>query len=390
MQLVLKLVVGVHKNEIFERYLSSNVAYVALFLIININLGMKNSWKCILLFLLCTNCIEDRNIFNTKEVVFDNFKHELSLNAKAINFDTIVMAPINIFFIDNFLLFKHHEGPFFFSLYNLQSNKFVGRFIQRGRGPNEFNNLSYMDEYTLQDNERWLYMSDNNLKHIIKFNLSYYLQSGHTQVELLHQYDDKQIGRTHIINDSTFLAYMFAQNKYGLRVFYRRYSTSGMQEEMNFTTNNIKNFDEFDKLWGAEQLHQDKSMMVRAMTRMNLIHIINLSNPKSNITLTPKGQRHISLEELVQQPPTHTTVYYSCVKTTQNYIFALFHNQLLGEWQRKPQKVEIHVFDWNGCPLFKLHINEYLDSFCIDPTEKIMYAFDYDENVYQYDLSEIL
>jgi len=300
------------------------------------------------------------------------------------------MAPLNIFFIDNFLLFKHHEGPFFFSLYNLQSNKFVGRFIQRGRGPNEFKNLSYLDEYSLQDNERWLYMSDNNLKRIIKFNLSCYLQSGSTQVELLHQYDDKQIGRTHIINDSTFLAYMFEQNKNGLRVFYRRYSTSGMQEEMNFTKKNIKNFEEFDKLWGGEQLNQDKTMIVRAMTRMNRIHIFNLNNPKSNITLIPKGQHHISLDELLQQPPSQAIVYYQYVKTTQNYIFALFHNQLLVELDQKPQKVEMHVFDWNGKPIYKLHFDEHIVGFCIDTTRKVMYAFDSEENVYQYDLSEIL
>jgi len=351
---------------------------------------MKNFKQHLLFFFLCVCCTESRNIFNTTEKIFYNFDKEISLHAKVVGFDSIVTAPLSIFYIDSFLLFRHHTGDFFFSLYNLQTNKLVGRFLQRGRGPNEFISLSYWEEHILYNGERWLYMSDINLRSVIRFNLTNYLRSDDIDIVTLNQYNDLQM-KTHVINDSTFLAYMFTQSNNGVRVFYRKYfSTSDQQEEINLTVKNVGDYDEFDKLGGVVRIREDKKKMVMAAIFMNRVHIFDLEEEKNNITLTPNDHRDISLSELARQSPLQTTIYYADVRTTQDYIFALFHNQLLGEWQRKPKNMEIHVFDWNGLPLYRLQIDEYLASFCVDPLEKIMYAFDYEENIYQYDLSKIL
>lgn len=350
---------------------------------------MKTFFKHLAFALLCISCTKNQTIFNAKNIVFDNFEKELSLRAKMFEFDSLVMAPLGIRHIDSFLLFKHHTGQYFFSIYNLHTNKFIGRFLQNGRGPNEFTNLAYWDEDILLNNERWLYMSDINLKKTIKFNLTNYLKTGGIHIETLNQHKDLQM-KTHIINDSTFLAYMFTQNRNDVRVFYRKYfSTSDKQEEVNLTVKNINDFDEFNKLGGPEQIREDKKKMAKAMTFLNLIYIFDLEEPKNNLTLSPKGQRHVSLRELVQTGSRQNTMFYLDVRTTQEYIFALFLNQILEEWQRKPIDIEIHVFDWNGTPLYKLHIDEHLVNFCIDPVEKVMYAFDHEENIYQYDLSQI-
>ena len=347
--------------------------------------------KYLLFPLLCICCIENRNIFNATEKVFDHFNEEYYLQAKAINFDSIVMKPRGIFHIDSFLIFGLGRGhPHFYSIYNLQTNSFVGAFLQRGRGPNEFLSLNYWNNHSLQNNQRWLYLSAINEKQVIKFNLSDFLQSGSINIEILNQYKDLQMN-THILNDSTFLAYMFTQNNKDFRVFYRKYySTSDKREEINLTKKNVRNYEEFNLLWAAEHIRQDGKKMAMAMSNMNRVHIFNLEEPTNNITLTPKGQKHILLSDLSQQS-FHATVYYSAVKTTQDYIFALFHNQFFVDWQHcQSKKVEIHVFNWNGLPIYKLHIDECLSNFCIDPGKKIMYAYDHEENIYQYDLSKIL
>jgi len=340
--------------------------------------------------LLCTCCTINQNIFNTKEIVFDNFEREIPISGTVVNLDTIVMAPIGIYQVDSFLIFNHITGDYFFSLYNLQTKKFVGKFLQRGRGPNEFSNLSYWDEYTFQNNERWLYMSDNNLNCIFKFNLSGYFKTKTTQIELLHQYNGRQM-KNHAINDTTFLSFMITFFDKEVRVFYRKYfSTSDRLEEIELTRKNVNGYEEFDKLWSAEYIRPDKKKMAMAMIHCNRIHIFDLEEFRNNITLVPKNQLNISLSELVKQDPLKTTIYYISTKATQDYIFALFQNIRISDYQQRLNKMEIHVFDWNGYPVFKLVVNEYINDFCVDWGTKIMYAFDYEENIYQYDLSHIL
>ena len=355
---------------------------------------MKKFCKYIIFIVLCVNCTESRNIFNTTEQVFDGFEREFWLQAKPIHFDSIAAWPVQIYHFDSLLLFEHRSrsaSPHFFSIYNLQTNKFIGSFLQRGRGPNEFIELFFYDEHTLQDNDRWLYLTAANEKKIIKFNLSNFLQTGAIDVKLLHEYKGLQM-TTHILNDSTFFAWMFTRSREGMRVFYRKYfSTSDKLEEINLTKRDIKDEDEFDILWATERIRQDKKKMVMAMHGMNKIHIFDLEEPKNNITLTPKNQKYESLSDLARLEPLQRITYYNGVTSTQDYIFALFLNQLVFDRHHGQSKgVEIHIFDWNGRPLYKLHVEEHLFGFCIDPIKKIMYAYDSDENIYQYDLSEIL
>ena len=349
-----------------------------------------DKWKYTFCLLLFASCSENRNIFNANEVVFDSFEKEFSLHAQNVNFDSTLQAPINVFYFDDYLLYKHNRGPYFFSIFSLKSNRLVGRFLQHGRGPNEFADLSFFDEYSIQNQERWLYLSAINERRVLKFNLTDYLKSGATNIELLNQHEDLQMN-THVINDSTFLAYMYTNSDNDFRIFYLKYSsTSDTRKEINLTVNKITDYEEFNKLWAAEYIRQDKKKMAMAMLHMNRIHIFDLEEPKNNITLTPKGQGYISLKELAHQDPLQTAIYYNGVKTTQDHIFALFQNRLISDQPEQLKTVEMHVFNWDGFPQYKLHIDEYLSGFCIDQSRKIMYAFDYEENIYIYDLSQIL
>ena len=355
---------------------------------------MKKFWIYLVCLSLCNSCVKSRNIFNSTEITFENFKKEFLLKARIVPLDTSVMGISGIFLVDNFLLILHlRTVPFFLSAYDMESNEFAGGFLHRGRGPNEFISLSFDGEYASQNGDNWLYMSAINEHQVFKFNLTSYVQFRDLDMQLLHEYEESQglQMRTRVLNDTTFVAYTFVQDKNGLRVFYRKYfSTSDDKVEINLLNHHVKNYEEFDVLWSAQHIRPDKKKMALAMERMNRVHIIDLDDTENNITITPKGQRYVSLKELSRVEPLQTTTYYVDVKTTQDYIFALFQNQLFADFRVKPDKPEIHVFDWKGFPLYKLRFEECLGGFCIDTVKKIMYAYDNFEIVYQYDLSEIL
>ena len=353
---------------------------------------MKNSWIYLICISLCIGCIENKNIFNSIEITFENFEKELLLQSNVVPLDTTVMGISSIFLVDRFLLFLHsnRSSPYFFSVYDIKLNKFAGRFLNRGRGPSEFISLAFDGEYTLQNGENWLYLSAINEQQLYKFNLTSFLQSGISIMQLLYEYEGLQM-RTRVLNDTTFLAYMFTQDKEGLRVFYRKFfSTSDNKIEIDLLKHHVHNYEEFDVLWTAQHIRPDKKKMALAMDQINRVHIIDLDDSETNISITPKGQYFVSLKELSQEEPLMTTTYYTDVKTTQDYIFALFQNQLFADLRTKPTKPEIHVFDWDGVPLYKLHFEERLRGICIDTVNKLMYGYDDYEIVYQYDLSQIL
>ncbi len=334
-------------------------------------------------------CTEKHSIFNATEKKFGEFAQELTLKPEPVIFDSMPIGVPGIHYVDGFLLLHHYELPYFISLYDLKTKKYIGQFLRRGRGPEEFISLSYWDDSEIQNGDRWLYMSDDVTQNHIKFNLTDFVESGTTNVEYLYKYNGSHIN-DNILDDSTFIASMYTSNEDGFRVFYRKYSSKDILdiEDIDFAT--IGDLSELEMLVGAGHIRPDKKKMVMAMTWMDRVNVIDLKNPKRNITLTPEGSVFVTPGELVQQERIDQVIHHAECVATQDHIFVLYHNQPLGEWQREPKEVEIRMFDWNGKPLYKLHVNEYLASFCIDTDNKAMYAFDYSDNIYRYDLSQVI
>lgn len=350
---------------------------------------MKNIWIFITLSILYAGCVQKREFFNATEKSFGDFEREITLKAEPVIFDSLIIAPLGIHYIEGHILIEHYDMPYFYTLYDTDTNSFVGELIVQGRGPNEFISPSYWDDSSIQDGDRWIYMSDNSIQCIFKVNLTDFIESGATNTIILNKFNDHQ-RISNIVNDSTFIAFSYGNNIDGIRTFYRKYSSKNVLdiEDIDFAT--IGDLSELEMLVGAGHLRPDKKKMVMAMTWMNRVNIIDLENPKRNITLTPEGSVFVPPSELVRQERMDQVIHYAGSVSTQDYIFALYHNQPLGEWQERPKEVEISVFDWKGNPCYKLHIDEYLAGFCIDTDNKAMYAFDYSDNIYRYDLSEVL
>lgn len=350
---------------------------------------MKEIFQFIALSMLCIGCTEKRGFFNATEKTFGDFEQEISLKAEPVVFDSMPLSLLGVDYVDGLLLFKHSEMPYLFSIVNIETKKFISNFLRRGRGPDEFTYLSYWGESEVQNGDRWLYMSDINTNKIIKVNLTDFVESGLTNIELLDKYNGTQL-QNHILNDSTFLVSMYYESEAGIRMFYRKYSNKGILDIQDIDFVTVNDYDELDLFGMSEYLRPDKKKMAMSMMDMNRINIFDLENSKRNITLTPKGSVFVPPSELVQQDYTETMMYYHGMRTTQDYIFTLYVDQLLEEWQEESKPIEIHVFDWEGNPRYKLHIDEYLQDFCIDTDNNVMYAFDYSDNIYLYDLSRIL
>lgn len=54
------------------------------------------------------------------------------------------------------------------------------------------------------------------------------------------------------------------------------------------------------------------------------------------------------------------------------------------------KQMELHIFDWNGRPLHRVLIPEYIKSITVDAQAKKLYGLLNDEAIYVYDLKDII
>lgn len=84
-------------------------------------------------------------------------------------------------------------------------------------------------------------------------------------------------------------------------------------------------------------------------------------------------------------------IYYNAIYTTDNYIYALYYGQPKSDYAKKSIETELRIFDWDGNPLCKMKVPDYLLNFCIDEERGLMYGVDYfnGKNL-KYDIKKII
>ncbi len=87
----------------------------------------------------------------------------------------------------------------------------------------------------------------------------------------------------------------------------------------------------------------------------------------------------------------NTYEYYSGAAVSQDYIFASYVGQSLGEIAKGNYTTSIHIFDWEGNWLYDIKVGEKVDAMAYDSRGKYLYAIDKTEDrLVRYDFTELL
>jgi len=85
------------------------------------------------------------------------------------------------------------------------------------------------------------------------------------------------------------------------------------------------------------------------------------------------------------EEPEEGFFYYMGIFAGKNQFYALYRNQKESDYYKISNQTEIHVFDYNGKPLQKLIIPDYLISFTVDEKNEILYGVDHlNEKILKY------
>jgi len=82
--------------------------------------------------------------------------------------------------------------------------------------------------------------------------------------------------------------------------------------------------------------------------------------------------------------------YYTWLQVTDENIYALYLNQSDDDYNYIPKPVEIHVFDWELNPKYKLLVSDYLLCIAVDEKNGWIYGLDYyNEKILRYNMANI-
>ncbi len=146
--------------------------------------------------------------------------------------------------------------------------------------------------------------------------------------------------------------------------------------------------DKYDVLSGMfyanhSYIHPDQTKVAIAMQRVAQITILDVKSGKQ------VGYRMDDTLDFsdIEQNLECIRYYYTSAAVNSRYIFALYIDQaeMGGKYPFKSKTV--HVFDWEGRPVYKIQLDKEISWITLDPQNNRLYAQGEDDSIWAYDVS---
>ena len=123
----------------------------------------------IITILTALSCTQ-HDIMHGKNILIKEFPQEIRLTGEKIDIASIGVIGLHV--IDTFLICHKANGVDFFDVYDTQTLRPLGKFLHVGRGPSEFLNAIYEEQYFKDSLNTCMWISDGSLMKSALFNLT--------------------------------------------------------------------------------------------------------------------------------------------------------------------------------------------------------------------------
>ncbi len=303
------------------------------------------------------------------------FKTEKELSKVYSDFDKNSIGVIEgLLSNDSSLVILDFHSGNSFSLFNLSTEKSIGRFGTIGQGPGEIplGCYGYLSK-------NYFYASYDHTGLIAQYNMDSLIHNINVLPLVLIRYKIPEafFSRVISINDSLFLGAGSYKSKYQFALF----NSESTVVDYNIEIYNSKNeeynmYHKFLSNQGILRKHPSKNKFIYALnysSNIDFIEIINnkIYSIKSLRFRNPKGfpQSDGELNRIL--PDTESPIGYIDVAVGNNYIYAIYTDKKMIKENGKGNTFSskhILVFDWEGNPINKYHLED--EAYFITVNEK--------------------
>lgn len=333
-------------------------------------------------FLLCIllNSCHDGfdNVLNGPNRIITQFPIEETIKGKKMEHEIIGIN--DIFIVDTlFIAFKASGYNNFFEIYSTNNFKFLGSFLPKGRGPNEFLSVNYNNEYLKTEKGLIFWISDYTLNKRCCFNLSKSIMSQKTIIDTIFTLPDEGVYIN--LNDTVRLIKTSVPGNIHFKL--QDIKTQKDLTKYEILKSYIPNYTPDASLSMGLTKHPHRSLVIGNMLFFNQINFFDFDNQKK---FSISYGQPINIFKTSKLPDDQLRMYYSAVVLTGRYIYALYQNKSMKQFPYFIPGIEIHVFDEEGCPIKKIHILENINYFAVDEQNNYIYGINAQEEIYQYSM----
>lgn len=358
----------------------------------------------LVLSLFVTSCVIHTNqdkdaYFNGDITIIKAFDKDTLLYPIKIELEDIYTGSVLAY--DSLLFFISSKySDYWIYVFDLNSKKHIVSLCPRGEGPDDFLDCKNSEQFVEKKGELKLWIRDNN-KTARLVNITKSIKGGITVCDSVVPMDWNK----YFVYPATTLfflkdGYILGQNQceeqyskgkeYIPRKFYLYKDSLGnkVKEYKLFNRPVILKDDKYDVLSGIfyanhSCISSDQSKVAVAMQRVAQISILDTKSGKQigyrmNHTLDYSDiEKNYELSHL----------YYTSLAVNSRYIFALYIDQLEMGGKFPFKSKVIHVFDWEGRPVYKIYLGKEVAWITLDPKHNILYAQDEEDSIWAYDVS---
>jgi hypothetical protein len=329
-----------------------------------------------LIVLLLNSCSRQQ------EINYADFPSVKNISFNEHNISAMLGMPMDMVIMNDLIIILDGQTDNFFHVFSKDKFNYLGSAIKHGIGPNEETVIyPYFKNY---GNDKILYQCDDNLKiaSVIVSNNSFDLVT-HKQYDL----------PTSSLTDADFFIvddYIFSsvsQRPASKDYFVLNTETSEISEwgkSIPLTNKNINPNLIPTSNQKVTTVNSKDSLIASVFNMLPILRIYSLEN-ESLITqqqMSDASNNHrILLKEPNQNKSKELINYYHRIKSTDDYIYALYGGFSVSDYFKEGETPhvfdfshEIHIWKWDGTPVMKLKLDRPVFSFDITRDNKRIIA----------------
>lgn len=336
----------------------------------------------------CSSSRDEQKLQCNEVDFIDAFSKEIELETlHPLSLD--LAGCVDVFSVDTLMIMKMMNGEYFWKVYSLNSNRFLGYFLAKGHGDNEFFSLPSSEMVMKTDTALFcdFWYSSKNIWY--RCNLTKTLEYNQLICEKQKRFEKYgNLNSVLCVSDTLFY---FLKNKDHVgyvRCLYKK--------DMVWNLSHIGNLNDMDvevdinSLSAVRCLNRECMMVAEGLLRLNQINLYSLKTDSSKTLCV--GDRLDNVDEVDHRPKKLRHKYYGNILSYADYFVALYHDVSIMDYWMGNGKSELQFFDWSGRPLLCLKLPFMASSFFIFQN-RYVYVFSNmgeEEVMYKYDCKETL
>ena len=344
---------------------------------------------------MLNSCEKNETYYFNGEIIYANeFKSEKNLKGTEVFFDEAYEGQMMVH--DSIMLFlSKNPTDYWMHAYNLNTGKLLAKFCKKGEGPDDFLLCTTFEQFIENDGDVKLWVNDY-IKSSRLINITQSIVKGDMvcdsviPMKWIEHHRFPTVGMF-FLDDGDFLAkhqceLSYLNDEEYIPRNYKRYHRNLDNEQEHYIHYKrpieSEKMEEYYMMYYAscDRIKPDLKKVAMSMQMLPQINIWDLD------TNTLKGYRQkggMSFFDLGSAPDKYR-YYYMKMCVSNQFILAPYVDKPIREI---PETSCVHVFDWDGNPLYKLHLTESIYGIALDDKKWILYAYDLNDHIYSYDVS---